>query len=239
MNVAILARFASPLVWRRPRGMAKKLAEFSATEAGSALDMLRASELAGDPRLRRLFLRHALDEARHARRFAQAADRLDPRARAALSERAAIHARRQDLYQRLGAEAFLAFVHRAERAGEAHFRALIIRLEASDPELAELFSEVAKDERFHVAYSGRWLGRLAGPARRARIRREALLAAWAAWRRAGRRLGERAAWLLGCAVYFLALPPFAILQRLLDPERPGWRPGRRLPASIDQARRQF
>lgn len=239
MSQAALARAAAPFVWRRPRHIARKLAEFGATEAGSALDMLRAAELTTNPKLRRIFLRHALDEARHARMFRQAAQELDPAALTSLSAHALSHRRRQDLYETLGDEAFLAFVHRAERAGESHFRALIHELARVEPELARLFETVAEDERFHVNYSGHWLARLAGTRARRRLLEERTRAAWAAWRRAGRVLGERAAWWVGVALYFVVLPPFALLERRLDPERPGWKPARSLPSSIAEARRQF
>ena len=151
MSQAIVSRLAAPVVWRGSKGMARKLAEFGATEAGSALDMLRASELCENPKLRRIFLHHALDEARHARLFRQAAAERDPRARYELSSLAESHARLQDLYARLGPESFLAFVLRAEQSGEAHFLSLVRELERSEPELSALFQTVAKDERFHVA----------------------------------------------------------------------------------------
>ena len=63
----------APIIWRSPAKMAAKLEGFAATESGSALDMFKAAELTDDPRLRRLFFRHALDEARHARMFHEAA----------------------------------------------------------------------------------------------------------------------------------------------------------------------
>lgn len=239
MSHAVIARLSAPLVWRRPRNMARKLAEFGATEAGSALDMLRASELCPDPRLRRIFLRHALDEARHARLFRHAADQLDPRARHELSSRAQSHQRLRDLYAELGAEAFLAFVLRAEQSGEGHFRALVNELGRSEPELATLFLAVAKDEQFHVAYSAHWLTRLAGPRRPARIRAERLSSLWLAWRRAGRQIGERVSWVLGVLLYFAVLPPFALMLRRLESDDPGWKPARSLPSSIEEARRQF
>lgn len=239
--LSFAVRAAAPWVWRNPKRVARKLAEFSATEAGSALDMLRAVELETDPKLRRIFLRHALDEARHARLFQDGARRVDAGAAADLSEEARIHGHRQDLYERLGLVDFLAFVHLAERRGETHFRALLETI-ARDPDLVALLDGVARDERFHLAYSGRWLARVEaargrGPA--TALRRGTLRAAWAAWRRGGRAIGALTAALVLRVLYFVVLPPFAIAQRFIDPERPGWKTGRTLPASVAEARRQF
>ncbi|MCC7382326.1 MAG: ferritin-like domain-containing protein [Deltaproteobacteria bacterium] len=257
--LSFAVRTAAPWVWRNPKRVARKLAEFSATEAGSALDMLRAVELETDPKLRRIFLRHALDEARHARLFQDGARRVDAGAAADLSQEARIHGHRQDLYERLGLVDFLAFVHLAERRGETHFRALLETL-ARDPDLVALFDGVARDERFHLAYSGRWLARVEASRSRSRsrsrgrsrgrgrgrgrgpataLRRGTLRAAWAAWRRGGRAIGARTAELLLRVLYFVVLPPFAIAQRFIDPDRPGWKAGRTLPASVAAARRQF
>ncbi len=233
-----MVRLAFPLVWRSPARMAGKLAEFGATEAGSALDMLRAAELTDDPRLRRLFFRHALDEAGHARLFREVARAVDPAGAAPLTDRARVHARRQDLFAALGAADFLAFVHRAEQGGEAHFRALVGALARTRPDLAALFEDVARDERFHVRYSARWLARVSDEPQQVLLR-AGLSAAWATWKRAGRGVGERVATVFLLGVFLLVLPPFAIAQRLLDRERTGWhqpRPSRRNLA--EQARRQ-
>ena len=42
----LLLRITAPLVWRRDAKIAKKLDGFAATEAGSALDMLKAADKA-------------------------------------------------------------------------------------------------------------------------------------------------------------------------------------------------
>ena len=226
-----LIRISAPLTWRGPARTARRLEEFALTEAGSALDMLRAAELSGDPKLRRIFLRHAFDEARHARMFRELARRIDPCAGRDLSEYAQIHGHRQDLYERLGPVAFLAFVHLAEKKGASHFRALSAHFRGR-PELEQLFLCIAKDERFHVQYSRHWLTRLEPRATRAMARSRAE-AAWTAWKRAGRALGDQAARAFLALVYVLVLPPFALAQRLADPERTGWKKPRR--ARIDKS----
>jgi rubrerythrin len=240
-SLGALVRVSAPIAWRSDRAIAIKLAEFAATEAGSALDMLRAAELEPEPRIRRLFVRHALDEARHARVFREIAQAIDPTCGARLSDYGRAHGRRQDLYERFGRTAFLAFVHLAERRGEAHFRALRSHFEHR-PELRATFERIARDERFHVGYSGRLLREIdrrePGSMKRA-LAKERLRSAWALWRRAGRRIGDLSARTVLALVYMFALWPFALLTRRLDPDRPGWKPSRTAITTIAQARRQF
>src|SRR5207244_3984992 len=56
-------------VWRDPHRRARKLLRFAETEADGGRDLSRAAELTADPLLRRLYLRHAEDELRHAALF--------------------------------------------------------------------------------------------------------------------------------------------------------------------------
>jgi rubrerythrin len=239
---ASLLRLLAPLVWRSEAKIATKLEGFAATEAGSALDMLKAAELTDDPRLRRLFFRHALDEARHAQAFRAAARRLSPDAAQLGSEYNLIHATRQNLFQELGLYRFVAFVFLAERRGEAQFRALR-RHFAARPELAALFERIARDERFHVAYSQRllesWRRQGLGTTVRLALLRVRAQRALTAWRRAGRVIGDALARLLLGVVYFALLPVLALAQRRADPDRPGWKLRQGDPSSIEAARRQY
>lgn len=236
-----LVRLVAPLVWRSPRRIARKLESFAATEAGSALDMLKAAELCPDPRLRRLFFRHALDEARHAGLFRDQARAVAPSVRRAASEYDLVHATRQNLYERLGLLPFLAFVYVAERRGERQFRALAAHFR-DDPALQALFQRIAKEERFHVAYARAQLRRLERNGRAREVRRALAAArlkrAWEAWRRAGRRLGDGVARVLLGLIYLVVLPLFVLFARR-DPAHVGWqRPNRALDGR-DHARRQF
>jgi rubrerythrin len=221
----LLLRALAPFVWRTDDRIAEKLEGFAATEAGSALDMLKAAELVEDPRLRRLFFRHAVDEARHAELFRAAARRLVPGPPRSGSEYALIHATRQNLFARYSLVRFLAFVYVAEKRGELLFRVLAAHF-AGRPELAELFTRIAKDERFHVAYSGRLLRELRQGGRGTEVRwalaTVRLTRAWEAWRRTGRVLGDAATKLMLGFAYLVALPIFAVVQQVRDPERGGW-----------------
>src|SRR4051794_35803539 len=56
-------------VWGDARRRGQKLLRFAQTEADGGRDISRAAELTSDALLRRLYLRHALDEQRHANLF--------------------------------------------------------------------------------------------------------------------------------------------------------------------------
>src|SRR3954466_8988995 len=58
-------------VWRDPVRRGHRLLRFAETEADGGRDLARAAELTRDPLLRRLYLRHAEDEQRHADLFAR------------------------------------------------------------------------------------------------------------------------------------------------------------------------
>lgn len=240
-TLQILVRFVAPLVWRNDEKIAEKLDGFASTEAGSALDMLKAAELTDDPKLRRLFFRHAMDEARHAQLFRAAARRIAGGARARGSEYNLIHATRQNLLERFGLVRFVAFVYLAERRGEQQFRALREHF-ADRPDLADLFARIGKDEKFHVSYSRKLLRDWTRQGRGREVLQALwyirLARAWDAWLRAGRMLGDLLSRVCMSLVYLLVLPPFVVLSRWRDPVRRGWKV-RTLPSSIAAARRQF
>lgn len=218
-----IVRLVAPWVWRQEKKTATKLLEFAATEAGSALDMLKAAELVKEPKLRRLFFKHALDEARHAELFRAQASTYSGGQR--LSEYAQVHAVRQNLFQRLGLLRFVAFVHRAEQQGQAHFQALG-RHFSGDPALSALFDRIERDERFHVAYSHKLLTEWSENGQAALVRRARaqvrLGRLWEGWRRAGRRLGDVMTRAILGSLYLFVIPFFALAQKLLEPERTGW-----------------
>jgi len=241
-GVKLAVRAAAPWAWRTPERVAKKLRGFSATEAGSALDMLKAAELTEDPELRRLFFKHAMDEARHAAMFRRAAQRISPTLTRDGSAYAHIPATRQNLLAELGLVPFVAFVHHAESQAQAHFGSLIRHFK-DDTHLRDLFTQIEKDERFHTAYSAKilrgWIDQgMAVQVRRARwkIRWQR---GWQAWRRWGRRIGDLLTQALLAAVYILVLPPFVLIQRLSEDRNGGFVDGRRRRVDAADLRRQF
>jgi rubrerythrin len=166
--------------------------------------MLKAAELCTDPKLRRLFFKHAMDEARHAELFRTHARAIDPQPEK--SRYAFIHARRQNLFSELGLVKFLAFVFIAEQRGREQFRSLEAHFKDT-PELSALFGRIGKDEKFHAAYSRSWLAKQPGHKRALLTVRATRV--WHAWRRAGRQIGDAMTALLFAALYVLVVPPFS------------------------------
>lgn len=231
-------RFAIRTRWRSDRALADHLRGFSATEAGSALDMLKAAELETDPKLRTQFFRHALDEARHAELFRRAASELEGASKK--DDTLVIRATRQNLFARYGLVRFLAFVFLSERRAARTFE-LLRRRYAERPEIEALFATVLADERFHVAYSQAALARLAEGGRAAEVRMAVwsirIESAWAAYKRVGRIGSDAIARALSALLYFLVLPVFVLLERA-RPEETGWQTPRSLAASLDDARKE-
>jgi rubrerythrin len=222
-SIPLWMRLAAPLAFRSERRIAIKLHGFAATEQGSALDMLLAAQATPNPRLVRLFSKHALDESRHAARFREMATALDPRATTRGSERG--RARPEHLYERLGELDFVAFVYVSEARARQQFLALAAHFEGH-PQLGPLFADIAREERFHEAYSGRlldeWRAQGLGPEVSRALRRVRLGAAWSGWRRSGRRLGDLMSLGFLWVLWLTVIPVFALTQRLAARRARGW-----------------
>jgi bacterioferritin (cytochrome b1) len=212
-------------IWGTAERRARKLLRFAETEAGGGRDLARAAELTRDPTLRRLLLRHALDEKRHAELFGGRGRLLlrETPLPATHGTAPARHGLDEVPVGEIPDAPLLAFLHCSEKAAAARF-AIYREVLADDPATQALFTEVLRDEEFHVAYTKKQLARLA-PARGG-------LALWRA--RASRlgtaylRLAAVVAGALGALVltvqYFVLLPPFVLLaRRAARREAAGWR----------------
>jgi hypothetical protein len=219
---ARLARLTNRLVWARPGRAARKLYEFARAEHGSMIDLHAAAKLTRSVARRSTYLRHALDESRHATLFFRRARELGEVD--GIGGRAPPRADSEALFERLGEERFLAFVYRAERRGRRQFETYRDHFRAhGDDRTGALFDAVLADERRHEEYSRALLTAVCGgevKARRA-LRWAAGWEAWRAWRRAGRFIAERVFSLAMMALY-LALAPVGLLLRLAAPARRGW-----------------
>ncbi len=194
---------------------ARLLYGFSRTEAQSQLELWRAVQLCPDDERRALYLRHAIDEARHAQAFAAHAARLALAAGG--DETAGIAAGAEDLFERRGEPRFLALVHRGERRGRLQFEvyARLLRRRGDD-ELAQLFEQLVHDELQHEAYTARLLRDLVGRTRARRALRWAERAdAWSAFRRHGRRVASLV-YSVSMLLVYVALTPYAVTFRLLS-----------------------
>jgi hypothetical protein len=153
------------IVWRIPSRRSMKMAEFSHTEAGSSLDMLAAAEATVRPDLRKKFFRHAMDEFRHARMFAERSLALSSGTKAADlledPEYLVAHGIRgeKSLYEELGEFDFLTFVWLAEQQAGRQF-SCYRELMKEDPASLAMFTTICKDEAFHASYSKQELDRI-------------------------------------------------------------------------------
>jgi rubrerythrin len=223
-------RILSPVhrwVWRDAHRCARKLLRFAATEADGGRDLSRAAELTADPLLRRLFLRHALDERRHAELF---------RARgrtmlAALGrEGGSFEARwltpgergSDDLrVEGEGDAALLAFLHLSEKVAAARFE--VYREVIADEETRDVFRRILRDEVFHMHYTRTQLERIAPERHRRHLWLARASRLWKGYLRLAAALAARLGTIVLLAQYFLILPLFAFAaKRAARRERPGW-----------------
>jgi len=213
-------------VWSDPGRRARKLLRFAETEADGGRDLARAAELATEPLLRRLFLRHALDEQRHAALFRRRGQELLaelPRGSRPGFEAQLLTPGERGLddlrVEGERTDSLLAFLHLSESAAAGRF-AVYQQVLTTDPATRAVFAAVLHDEVFHMSYTQTQLQRVA-PAR------SGVRLFWARARRLWKgylRLATALAAVLGGAVlllqYFLLLPPFALLARRLARREP-------------------
>ncbi len=204
---AIVARLLNPIVWRVPGHGARKLFGFSLAEHGSMLDLASAAQLAPTAERRARYLRHMLDEARHARMFALRSSEL--RLGEGKQSLGFPVADTEDLFVSLGEVRFLAFVHRGESRGRRQFETYRDWFERQgDRKSQALFNAIIRDEARHESYTYDLLVELAGsPARaRAELRAASLWEKWRTWRRLGRFLAEKAYFVLMGLIYLVSGP---------------------------------
>lgn len=218
-------RWLSWIVWRLVPGRgATKMAEFSHTEYGSGLDMLSAVEETGRREMRRRYYRHALDELKHAEMFRKRAIALkqSTRAEAVLSDSGYLNDRgirsADSLFSQMSEVEFLAFVWIHEKRGAQQFDIYAELMDEDEP-TREMFRQISKDERFHIAYSRTALehyskddSALVKKAIR-KIQQQRLLQAWM---RFAHGLGQVVTGLWLSLIYFLIIGPFSLLARLLE-----------------------
>jgi hypothetical protein len=218
-------------IWSDPGRRARKLLSFAATEADGGRDLARAAELTADPLLRRLFLRHASDEQRHAELFRGRAHEI----LAGLPARAARGAELgwiapgerglDDLrVDREGDDTLLAFLHLSEKAAAGRF-AIYREVLAGDVATRDVFGTVLRDEAFHMRYTRSQLVRVAPERHRARLWRARAARLWKAYLRVATQLAGLLGKLLLIVQYFAIIPVFALLARRAARREPvGWCP---------------
>lgn len=219
---ALFAKAIGPLAARIPGHDERMLLGFSLAEHASMLDLRAAAAKSPSPERRALYLRHSLDEARHARMYAQRATEL--RRSRGKDPTFVPQADTEDLFERLGEVGFLAFVHRGENRGREQFEVHAGQFRRrGDDKTAAIFEAIIEDEKQHAAYTWDLLVEMCGGPEdaRAAIRRAAAWEAFRLWRRAGRAIAAIVYTTLMTALYF-AIVPFVILVRAVRPLRTGW-----------------
>ena len=218
-------------IWSDKQRSARKLFSFADTEADGGRDLVRAAELTDDPTLRRLYVRHALDEDRHAELFrarGSALLRELPKhgpARFQLNWVSPGERGLDDLSVHTETDAsLLAFLHLSEKSAAGHFATYVDALK-DDPATSAVFREILKDESFHMSYTLAQLTRVAPERRRLLLWKARLGRLWKTYL----RLMSAIAGVMGSIIltlqYFVLLPPFAfIAKRAARHEPEGWTP---------------
>ncbi|MGO9711120.1 MAG: ferritin-like domain-containing protein [Polyangiaceae bacterium] len=217
-------------IWSNAHRRGSKLLGFAATEADSGRDMARAAECTKDALLRRIYLRHSQDEAKHAKLFTTRARSIfaalakdDPGSAFQGNWFTPGERGLDDLDVDKESDAsLLAFLFLSERAGARRFVVYQDVLEA-DPETRDVFGLVIPDEAFHTNYSYTQLKRISPKHYGLHILWAKLGRAWKAYL----RLAAAVASVMGAVVltvqYFVVLPLFAFMaKRSGKKELPGW-----------------
>jgi rubrerythrin len=214
-------------VWRDAHRCARKLLSFAATEADGGRHLTRAAELTADPLLRRLYLRHALDEGRHAELFRARGRTLLATlggARGTFEARWLTPGERGRDALRVedeGDAALLAFLHLSEKAAAGRFE--IYRDVVVDEETRAVFGRILRDEVFHMRYTRLQLERIAPQRHRRALWLARATRVWKGYLRLATALASRLGTVVLLAQYFLILPLFALAaKRAARRERPGW-----------------
>ncbi len=231
---ARLERWLRPVhrwVFRDPRRRAGKLLRFAETEEDGGRDLSRAAELTRDALLRRLYLRHARDEQRHAELFRARGQQLLrslPRTAAPLLEANWLAPGERGLddlrVEQERDDTLLAFLHLSEKAAAGRF-AVYREVLDDDPGTGAVFADVLRDEVFHMNYTHKQLQRIAPGRHGLRLWRARAAQLWRGYLRMATKLAGFLGTLLLIVQYFVLLPPFALLaKRAARREPKGWAP---------------
>jgi 1,2-phenylacetyl-CoA epoxidase catalytic subunit len=216
-------------VWGDAARRGLRLLRFAEVEADGGRDLVRAAELTGDPRLRKLYLRHAGDEQRHADIFRTRALELlrahpPGEALPAQSDWLAPGERGLDDVDVEGGNdgPLLAFLHLSERAAARDF-AVYRDAVGGDEATRAVFQRILRDEEFHMNYTRAELARVSPERQRGLLWKARLSRLWKAYL----RLAVGLAGLIGTVVltlqYFILLPPFAWVSKRAARRAPeGW-----------------
>ncbi|HEY3820064.1 MAG TPA: ferritin-like domain-containing protein [Polyangiaceae bacterium] len=215
-------------VWSDAHRCAHKLLRFAETEADGGRDIARAAELTGDGLLRRLYLRHAMDELRHAEMF-RTRGRIMlaalPRQVAGGEANWLAPGERglDDLdVDRERDDTLLAFLHLSERAAAMRF-AVYREVLTKDRETREVFESILRDEAFHMNYTRKQLERVSPRRHGLRLWTARLHRIWKVYLRFAAAFASVMGAVILTVQYFIVLPVFAwAAKRAGRREAQGW-----------------
>ena len=227
-------RMLAPLhrwVWSCDERRVQKLLHFGETETDGGRDILRAAEMTSDPLLRRLYLKHAIDEHRHGdmfrRRGADLFRTLTPGLKPAFQVEWLApggHGADDLEVQDESDNDLLAFLHLSEKAAASRFSVYRDVLQRDEPTCA-VFDEILHDEVFHMNYTLTQLTRVAPEQHRRHLWRARLSRLGKGYLRVATALAGVLGTLLLTIQYFVFVPPFALLaKRAQRREHVGWHP---------------
>jgi rubrerythrin len=215
-------------VWSDAHRRAHKLLRFAETEADGGRDIARAAELTHDGLLRRLYLRHAMDELRHADMFRTRGRAMLvtlPRQEAGAEANWFAPGERglDDLnVDRERDDTLLAFLHLSERAAAMRF-AVYREVLSRDPETREVFETILRDEAFHMNYTRKQLERVSPRRHGLRLWTARLHRIWKMYLRFAAAFASVMGGLILAVQYFVILPVFALAaKRSARRELRGW-----------------
>lgn len=221
------------------------LESFAETEEDGGRDLEAAALRARDQEVLTHIGHHAQDEVRHAQLFRDRARDMAEAQGRHLGAKGEEKGRAYDLsgardadqvnahgffqvglFDEMGEVGYVAMLHVAEQRAahlfDQHHRAA---LAAGDTGTAQVFAQILKDEKYHVAWTGTVLKRWRAEGRDLEVSRALKSArrgrALAAWRRLGLRSASGFSSALLCVLYWTALAPFGLFARRVRPQS-GW-----------------
>ena len=217
-------------VWGDAARRGLRLLRFAEVEADGGRDLVRASELTTDARLRRLYLRHASDERRHADIFRQRGMELlhaYPPGDLSLPENdwlAPGERGLDDVNVESGRDGpLLAFLHLSEAQAARDFT-IYADAVGGDGRTRAVFERILRDEEFHMNYTRSELARVSPQQQGWLLWKARLSRLWKAYLRFAVGLAGLIGTVILSLQYFLLLPLFAwISKRAAKREPEGWR----------------
>lgn len=235
-------------MWADPLRKVLTLESFSRTEEDGGRDIVAALQRVQDSELRQHLERHARDEVRHADLFRRRAAVLRAAARSTTTAEdpgAALDLARgragqnahgfftAGILEERGEIAYVAMLHVAEVKARDIF-AMHAELTADDPETNQIFTEILKDEKYHVSYTGKFLEQWRkdgyGPEVRRSLRAARSSRLLQNWKNLGLRSGAGLSRAVLYLFYWTLLLPFGLIARLRNRVEPGRSPPNQDPA---------